>query len=125
MKTSSIIYIFLFFALFIGTGFQSSAQNLAGSYQRNQVFRTGISSRLNNTQSPDIFASDRYSKGIANHFGIISYDLSNTSDLANQPTLINGEGTPKGAVFCQFENRLWKSFDIGIRLRVETPPPTH
>jgi len=38
------------------------------------------------------------------------------------PPAIEGPGTPKSAIFCRFENTLWKTLDIGVRLRVENPP---
>ena len=48
--------------------------------------------------------------------------FANSGLLANSSINTNpipGEGTPKTAVFCRFENTLWRTFGIGVRLRVE------
>jgi len=56
--------------------------------------------------------------------GITYNAVQNYSDynFLTEPSTILGPGTPHDAIFCRFENTLWKKFDIGIRLRVENPP---
>jgi len=105
MKPSDIKYFLIVFGVGMMLSYQIKAQQLSGLPTSKQ---STLHSLWPVTPSSTIFNAHSFSQDSS------VYIMS-----------INGPITPKDAIFCQFENRLWKSFDIGIRLRVETPPPLH
>jgi len=106
MKSSSIKYALIIFAMGMMLDYHVKAQQLSELYMPRQ------------SDIRSLWAVIPPSSSIFN-------DHSFLFDSIGYARPINGPLTPKSAIFCQFENKLWKSFDIGIRLRVETPMPSH
>jgi hypothetical protein len=106
MKSSRIKYALIVFVIGIIMSHHAKAQQLSGLFSTKQ------------SDIRSLWAVIPPSSSMFN-------DHIFLSDSIGCARPINGPITPKSAIFCQFENRLWKSFDIGIRLRVETPMPSH
>jgi len=125
MKPFNIKYALIVFGIGMVMSFQTNAQQLCGSYQPMQNMRKCISNASVNQAGTIFFASSISSLWSIKPSPSVFNANSFLPDSTDHIMVINGPVTPKDAVFCQFENRLWKSFDIGIRLRVETPPHSH
>jgi len=110
----------------LGLCHQTQAQQSLYKAGANQNILACYSNTISREAGTSIFALGPHSIWEINNSESVIYEIPNAFFWpTNQPSNINGPLTPKSAVFCQFENRLWKFFDIGIRLRVETPPPPH
>ena len=114
-------YYLLVFGLTLIVSLQSKAQQFFNTSLTKQNIQISYLKAVNYEVGTSIFGSYLSSNWVLKPSEIIF----NESHFSNSQMPINSPQTPKDAIFCQFENRLWKSFDIGIRLRVETPPPSH
>jgi hypothetical protein len=79
-------------------------------------------STINNQLSNSIFSRNNQAGITINPFYLAHLYSIGFND---SPNVIDGPGTPKTAVFCRFENKLWHRLGFGLRLRVENPVTEH
>ena len=72
--------------------------------------------KTNQELSTGIFVKKEASGTFLNH-DIARYWVP----VSSAPNPIDAPGTPKTAIFCRFENTLWRRLGFGVKLRVENP----